>query len=76
MSRSWRRVLALALMGLAMEAARAMGMKTGALVSVRPGAMAELADVAVRVPSENTARVQESHLLCVHTLCAAVEQAL
>ena len=60
----------------AMEAARAMGMKTGALVSVRRGPMADMADVAVRVPSENTARIQESHLLCVHMLCAAVEQAM
>jgi len=60
----------------AIETAQAMGMKTGVLVSVRPGPMADLADVAVRVPSEDTARIQESHLLCVHMLCAAVEQAI
>jgi D-sedoheptulose 7-phosphate isomerase len=60
----------------AMETAKAIGMKTGALVSTRPGQMADLADAAVRVPSENTARIQESHLLCVHVLCAAVEEAL
>ncbi len=60
----------------AMRTAKAIGMKTGALVSTRPGEMADLADIAVRVPSHNTARIQESHLLCVHMLCAAVEQAL
>lgn len=60
----------------ALEKARTMGMRTGALVSTRPGPMADLADVAVRVPSEDTARIQESHLLCVHLLCAAVEQAV
>jgi D-sedoheptulose 7-phosphate isomerase len=60
----------------ALETARTIGMKTGALVSTRPGPMADLADVAVRVPSEDTARIQESHLLCVHILCAAVEQAV
>jgi D-sedoheptulose 7-phosphate isomerase len=60
----------------AMQAARAMGMKTAALISVRRGPMADLADVAVQVPSENTARIQESHLLCVHLLCAAVEAAV
>jgi hypothetical protein len=38
--------------------------------------MAELADVAIRVPSDNTARIQESHLLCVHMLCAAIEEAM
>jgi len=60
----------------AIEAAQAIGMKTGVLVSVRPAPMADLADVAIRVPSEDTARIQESHLLCVHMLCAAVEQAI
>jgi D-sedoheptulose 7-phosphate isomerase len=61
---------------LAIEAAREVGMAVGVLVSDRPGPMAEMADFAVRVPSDNTARVQESHLLCVHMLCAAVEDAL
>ena len=30
--------------------------------------------VAVRVPSDRTARIQECHLLCIHILCAAVER--
>ena len=60
----------------AMEAAAEMGIATAALVSTRQGPMIELADVAVRVPSENTARIQECHLLCVHVLCAAIEDAL
>ena len=60
---------------LAMEMAREIGMGTAALVSSRPGPIVDLADCAVRVPSENTARIQESHLLCVHLLCAAVEAA-
>lgn len=61
---------------LAMRAARKMGIKTAALMSSRDGAMLELADVAVCVPSDNTARIQESHLLCVHLLCAAIETEL
>ena len=60
----------------AMQAAREIGLRVGALVSTRQGPMVELADVAVRVPSENTARIQESHLLCIHLLCAAVEREL
>jgi hypothetical protein len=32
--------------------------------------------VAVQVPSTNTARIQESHLVCVHIMCAACEAAL
>jgi D-sedoheptulose 7-phosphate isomerase len=60
----------------AIEAAREVGMSVGVLVSSQPGPMTELADVAVCVPSDNTARIQESHLLCVHMLCAAVEDAM
>ena len=60
----------------AMQAAREMGIRTAALMSSREAVMAELADVAVRVPSDNTARIQECHLLCVHLLCAAVENEL
>lgn len=58
----------------ALEQAKAMGLATGALVGERGGAVADLAGVAVRVPSTNTARIQESHLLCVHILCAAIEE--
>ncbi len=60
----------------AMQAARAMGIATAALCGQKPGPVAELAEVAVRVPSENTARIQESHLLVVHLLCAAVEDGM
>jgi len=59
----------------AMEKARAMGMKTAVLCGEARGATAALADFAVHVPSTDTARIQESHLVCVHVLCAAVEDA-
>ncbi len=61
---------------LAMGAAAELGISVAALISTRDGPMAELAEVAVRVPSADTARIQESHLLCVHLLCAAVEQGM
>jgi D-sedoheptulose 7-phosphate isomerase len=60
----------------ALQQARSMGIATAVLCGEKRGAALELADVAVQVPSGNTARIQESHLLCVHVLCAAVEQAL
>lgn len=60
----------------AMEQARAMGMATAALVSERGGPIADLAQVAVRVPSRETPRIQEAHLLCIHLLCQSVEDAL
>jgi D-sedoheptulose 7-phosphate isomerase len=60
---------------LAMQQAKQMGMATALLCGEKRGACAEFADVAVHVPSSNTARIQESHLVCVHVLCAAVEDA-
>lgn len=61
---------------LAMRQAKQLGLATAALTGERDGPLAELADVCVRVPSTDTARVQESHLVCIHLLCAAVENAL
>jgi len=60
----------------AMEEARGLGIATAALVGRDGGAVADLADVAVRVPSADTARIQESHLMCVHLLCAAIEESV
>ncbi len=57
----------------AIEAARQIGMKTGSLASEQGGPVVELVDFPVRVPSGSTARIQESHLLVVHILCAAAE---
>lgn len=57
----------------AAEVARRIGMPAAALTGERASRLSALADVCVRVPSSNTARIQESHLLCVHLLCAAVE---
>lgn len=60
----------------AVEAARRVPIPSAALTGSKPSKLAELVDVCVRVPSTNTARIQESHLLCVHLLCAAVEQGM
>lgn len=60
----------------ALLAARSRGLSTAVLSGEKRGAAVELADVAVQVPSTNTARIQESHLVCVHILCAAIEDAL
>ena len=57
----------------ALEVARSRGMRTAALASEREGPVVEAAEVAVRVPSTSTPRIQESHLLVVHLLCAYLE---
>jgi len=61
---------------LAAAAAKQIGMATAALTGEKPSQLSAAVDVCVRVPSANTARIQESHLLCVHLLCAAVEEGL
>lgn len=58
---------------MALQAARRLGLATAVLCGQKQGAAIEHSDVAVQVPSTNTARIQESHLLVVHLLCAAVE---
>lgn len=60
----------------ALQKAREVEIATALLCGSKDGTGLEFADVAVRVPSANTARIQESHLLVVHLLCAAVENAL
>ena len=60
----------------ALQQGKRMGLATAVLCGEKRGASLDHADVAVQVPSSNTARIQESHLVCVHVLCAAVEDAL
>ena len=57
----------------ALERARSGGLRTAALTGRKGGRCAELAEVTIRVPSDETPRIQESHLLAVHIVCAAVE---
>jgi D-sedoheptulose 7-phosphate isomerase len=60
----------------AAEAANESGLRTWALCG-RPGSpLAERCDDALCVDSPHTATVQEVHLIAIHLLCAAVEQAL
>ena len=40
------------------------------------GKLTDLADVCVRVPSEDTPRIQELTMLLGHTLCEIVEREL
>lgn len=56
------------------EAARRRGAKVIALTGRDGGALAALADVAVRVPSDHVGRVQEAHIVIGHAWCAALER--
>jgi len=60
----------------ALEAAQRKGIVTFGLTGKTGGKMRELCDHCLCVPSENTPRIQEAHILIGHTLCAMVELAL
>ena len=60
----------------AITVARAMKIHCVGLTGASGGKMAEVCDVCLKVPSTVTPRVQESHLLIGHLLCAFIEQGM
>jgi len=60
----------------AAEAAREGRMRTVGMLGRDGGKLRALCDVAIVVPSNTTARIQEAHSFIGHVLCALVEQAL
>ena len=60
----------------AFEAANELGMHTIALSGRDGGKVADVAGIVIRVPSADTPRVQECHMLIGHTFCELVEQEL
>ena len=61
---------------LAAELSRAMGLRTIALTGRGGGKLAKLCDTAVRVPADETYKVQEYHLPVYHALCEMVEKTM
>ena len=59
-----------------LEAARSAGLVTVALTGAGGGKLVGFVDVCVRVPAEDTPRVQEMCMLLGHTLCELVEREL
>jgi D-sedoheptulose 7-phosphate isomerase len=60
----------------AAETARAAGIAVVSLTGASGGALADVADVAIRVPSATTAHIQEAHLAIEHLLAMVTERAL
>lgn len=58
------------------EAAKKMGIKTIGFTGKSGGKMRDLVDYCVSIPSDETPRIQECHILVGHILCAAVEKEL
>lgn len=60
----------------AMKKAKELGMTTVALTGKNGGKMAEYADFLLAVPSNDTPRIQEVHILLGHIICEIVEEEL
>lgn len=56
--------------------AKKMKMKTAALTGKDGGMLSKIADVAVKVPSNNTPRIQEAHITIGHIICEIIEDEL
>jgi D-sedoheptulose 7-phosphate isomerase len=60
----------------AIRKARELGLFTVGLTGASGGQMRKLVDALIAVPSDETPRIQECHILIGHALCDAVEQAI
>lgn len=60
----------------ALKVAREMGCKTLGLTGRDGGAMNDLCDVNLVVPSDDTPRIQEMHILFEHTICQIIDNEL
>ena len=58
----------------AAKVAKGLGIKVVSLTGKSGGALADLADIAIKAPETETFKVQELHLPIYHCLCAAVEE--
>jgi D-sedoheptulose 7-phosphate isomerase len=61
---------------LAFEEARARGITCIGLTGNRGGPMHELCDYLLEVPSADTPKIQEGHLVLGHIMCGLIENAL
>ena len=60
----------------ALGSAREIGAHTVAFTGGDGGSMARIAAVTLLIPSRETPRIQEAHILCGHMLCDYIEQNL
>lgn len=61
---------------MAADAAKSLEISIIGLLGSGGGKLKDLCDIAIIVPSNNTARIQEAHILIGHTLCQNIEMAV
>lgn len=60
----------------ALHACKAKKIKSIVLTGETGGLVADICDICIKVPSPETPRVQESHILIAHIICCIVEEEL
>lgn len=60
----------------ALVKSRELGIKTIVLTGKTGGKALDICDICIKVPSDETPRIQESHILIGHIICCIVENAL
>ncbi len=60
----------------AVSQAKKQKMTTIGLTGANGGTLAQMCDLCINVPSNNTARIQETHILIGHILCERIERTL
>lgn len=60
----------------AIEQANKLGMKTVGFTGMNGGKLKGICGICLKVPSSNTARIQESHILVGHLICELIEENL
>lgn len=60
----------------AFKTAKGIGMKTIAFTGEKGGELKEICDYLINVPSNDTPRIQESHIMIGHIICELVEEKL
>ncbi len=60
----------------AVEVDKTQGLVTVGMTGESGGKLGDLCDICIKVPSPNTARIQEAHITIGHILCAQIEQVL
>lgn len=60
----------------AFEAANSLGMRTVAFTGESGGKLKEISNYLINVPSKDTPRIQESHIMIGHIICEIVEKTI
>tara|TARA_Y100000385_G_C13001787_1_gene597607 strand:- start:179 stop:760 length:582 start_codon:yes stop_codon:yes gene_type:complete len=58
----------------ALQKANAIGLTTIGFTGSKGGEMKDVCDIMIKVPSDDTARIQEVHILVGHIICQLIEE--